>query len=167
MISKFLHCTRKYAKRLAFFSISTLLILLSINHNTRQNLEEQQAEEDNWIEHLCPKYTHRDTSSDLKLEWIDPTNDTIFFTETSCGKRFYGRQVRKENGESRDRSKKTNFYLFIYFIRLCLGFYSVFVLFCLFSCLVRGNYSDKQKISTLLYWNILLCLLFSVLPFYL
>lgn len=113
MISKFLHCTRKYAKRLAFLSISTLLILLSINHNTRQNLEEQLAEDDNWIEHLCPKYTHRDTSSDLKLEWIDPTNDTIFFTETSCGKRFYGRQVRKENGGSKDLFEETRF-LFIY-----------------------------------------------------
>lgn len=129
MISKFLHCTRKYAKRLAFLSISTLLILLSINHNTRQNLEEQLAEEDNWIEHLCPKYTHRDTSSDLKLEWIDPTNDTIFFTETSCGKRFYGRQVRKENGESRDRSKKTRF-LFIYLFYPFVFSFFILYLFC-------------------------------------
>ncbi|XP_037792532.1 lactosylceramide 4-alpha-galactosyltransferase-like [Penaeus monodon] len=92
MISKFLHCTRKHTKRLVSLIILTSLILISI-YTREETIKSENQEADNWIEHLCPKYTHRDTSSELKLEWREPTKDTIYFTETSCGKRFYGRQA--------------------------------------------------------------------------
>ncbi|XP_042885349.1 lactosylceramide 4-alpha-galactosyltransferase-like [Penaeus japonicus] len=92
MNSKF-QSTKKFTKRLLFPSLILLAIFGFISQVTRQNPEEGHTEKDDWIEHLCPKYTHRDTSSELKLEWIEPTEDTIFFTETSCGKSFYGRQA--------------------------------------------------------------------------
>nr|XP_045624349.1 uncharacterized protein LOC123774245 [Procambarus clarkii] len=50
---------------------------------------------DNWVIHLCPKYSLLNTSIiNQTLHWRSPTPNTIFFTDTSCGINFTPRQVR-------------------------------------------------------------------------
>ncbi|XP_069164091.1 alpha-1,4-N-acetylglucosaminyltransferase-like [Procambarus clarkii] len=49
---------------------------------------------DNWVIHLCPKYSLLNTSIiNQTLHWRSPTPNTIFFTDTSCGINFTPRQA--------------------------------------------------------------------------
>lgn len=48
-----------------------------------------------WLAHLCPHYLLRGSDSEdlLKLSWAKPTEDTIFFTQTSCSRALTSREV--------------------------------------------------------------------------
>lgn len=46
-----------------------------------------------WLRHLCPHYQEKEGY--IKLTWQTPTEDTIFFTQTSCRPFLLPREVRE------------------------------------------------------------------------
>ncbi|XP_068221412.1 uncharacterized protein [Palaemon carinicauda] len=46
-----------------------------------------------WYHLLCPRYRLRNMTEPTQIEWNPPDEDTIIFTQTSCGLKFNGRQA--------------------------------------------------------------------------
>lgn len=48
-----------------------------------------------WVPHLCPRLLRTTTLPGLNLTWEQPTEQTIFFTQTSCSSTLTPREVYK------------------------------------------------------------------------
>ncbi|XP_066937272.1 alpha-1,4-N-acetylglucosaminyltransferase-like [Macrobrachium rosenbergii] len=46
-----------------------------------------------WYDLLCPRYRLQKMTEPTQLNWLPPNEDTIVFTQTSCGLNFNGRQA--------------------------------------------------------------------------
>ena len=64
---------------------------------TRFSLGVSEGNSSLWLSHLCPRYQaeYEAAKGYMKLEWQTPTEDTIFFTQTSCRTSLMPREVRQ------------------------------------------------------------------------
>lgn len=92
-------------KRLMIFTSMMLAVILlthsHIHYETailvyRNRMVENELERPSrtWISHLCPHYKVKSTPvNQLPLTWATPDENTIFFTQTSCGTSLTSREV--------------------------------------------------------------------------